>query len=315
MKMNSINISGKISSQLQQKLSLAPGQVIKAQVISAEGSQVMLQLGSSLLKAQTKVPLNPGDRLKLQVASAHNNFVELKIMNDNAGVKQEDTVFLRLGLKPQEELQTILQQLVKFNLPVSQAALMGIYSLIKEYNLTEDLSQLMVWLKSVGVKVDSEKDIQTLMVLRKFFKGELSGDEEVYFLNFLNESENNILGGYNIFGWPVSGNHVYLLTQGSKHEQLQAESCKLFLQVNSRSFEELWFKIGLVNNTLNVGIVCNCDEYKTILDREVNWLSQALQTAGYNLTDIPVDVSKGKTTVFDLIPDPGQEFPGINLEV
>jgi hypothetical protein len=313
--MNGINVSAKVSSQLQQKMPLAPGQVIKAQVIKTEGRQIILQVGSNLLKAETKTPLNAGDRLKLQVQAAQNDLIELKILNENNGVKQENIVFLRLGLEPQEELQTILQQLVKFNMPVSQPALVEIYNLVKKYKLTEDLSQLIIWLKSVGIKVDSQKDIQTLKSLQKFIKGEIPSDQEAHFLNFLNGTENNSFGGYNIFGWPVAGHHVYLLTQEFKRKQLQADNCKLFLRVNSQSFEDIWFKMEFINNTLDAVIICNCEKYKKILDREVNLLSEAFQNAGYQINNIPVEVCKSKITIFDLIPDTGQDFASINLEV
>jgi hypothetical protein len=126
MNTNGINISTKISSQLQQKLLLMPGHVIKAQVAKVEGRQIMLQVGSKLFKAEAKIPLNIGDRLKLQVQTAQNNLIELKIMNENYEVKQKDTIFLRLGLKPQEEIEAIFKQLAKFNMPVSEPVIMEI---------------------------------------------------------------------------------------------------------------------------------------------------------------------------------------------
>ena len=126
MKINNINITSKISNQLQQKLSLKPGQIIKAQVIKSAGNQVLLQLGNNLLKAQTKVLLNPGDRLTLQVESAQSNSIELKIVNDAARPKPEDAVLLKLGIRPQEEMNAILRQLVNFNLPNNLGGHLGI---------------------------------------------------------------------------------------------------------------------------------------------------------------------------------------------
>ena len=315
MKMNSIDITSKISNQLQQRLSLRPGQIIKAQVIKSEGNQVLLQLGSNLLKAQTKIPLKMGDRLQLQVESAQHNSIELKIVNDAARLKPEDAALLKLGLKSQEEINIIFRQMVKFNLPISQAAIMELYSLIKGKKINEDMSQLLIWLKSVGVKVESEKDFQALEALKKFFKGELLGDEETRFYSFLNESENNIYGGYNIFSWPVAGHHIFLLTRGSNRERVQPESCKLFLQLNSRSFEELWFKIELANNSLKAGIICNSNKYQTILAGEVARLCQALQAAGYKIDDIDVEVSATKLTILDFIPEEPSRIFNINCQV
>lgn len=315
MKMNSINITSKISNQLQQKLSLTPGKIIKAQVIKFEGNQVLLQLGNSLLKAQTKVQLNQGDRLKLQVEAAHQNSIELKIVNDAARQKPEDAALLKLGIRPQEEMSNILRQLVKFNLPISQATILELFSLIKGFKLTEDLTQLTVWLKTIGVKVESEQDFQALEGLKKFFKGEIADDKESRFLSFLNKSENNIYGGYNIFGWPLAEHHIFLLTQGSKRERLQPESCKLLLQLNSRNFEELWFKIELSKQELKAGLICNSDKYQSILATEVGGLCQALMAAGYKIDDIAVEVSDTKLTILDFINQQPSRLCDINYRV
>jgi hypothetical protein len=80
-------------------------------------------------------------------------------------------------------------------------------------------------------------------------------------------------------------------------------------------FEDIWFKMEFINNTLDAVIICNCEKYKKILDREVNLLSEAFQNAGYQINNIPVEVCKSKITIFDLIPDTGQDFASINLEV
>jgi len=315
MKMNSINITSKISHQLQQKLSLKPGQIIKVQVVKSEGNQVLLQLGSNLLKAQTIVPLNTGDRLQLQVESAQNNSIELKIVSEANRLKPEEAALMKLGVKPQEELYTVFRQLVKFNLPVSQAAIMEIYSLVTGKKITEDLTQLVVWLKTVGVKVDSEKDLQALQALHKFFQGEIPDDEENRFFTFLNNNQNNIYGGYNIFGWPVAGQHIFLLTPGSKRDRLQPENCKLLIQVNSHSFEELWCKIELAKNNMTAGITCNSDKYRTILTREVDGLCQGLQAVGYHIDNIDVEVSHDKLTILDFIPQQPPRFFDINYQV
>ncbi len=315
MKTNGINISAKINNQLQQKLALAPGKIVKAQVISAEGSQVKLQLGKNLLKANTKVPLKQGDQLKLQVKFAHNNLIELKILNDDTDMKPVDSALLRMGIKPEAELKEILQQLVKFNLPLNQADIMEIANSLKEFKLSSEMIQLMVWLKSIGVKADSPLDVQALKALRKILKGECSENEEAQILNFLNESESQVLGGVNIFGWPLDRHRVYLITRGSKSEGVRPESCKLILQVKSRSFDELWFKMELINKTLNVGIVCHNDQYKTIIEREAGLLRDQLEKAGYALNPVQVEVNMSKKTILDFISDSDPEIANINLEI
>ncbi|MEA4924170.1 MAG: hypothetical protein VB084_02560 [Syntrophomonadaceae bacterium] len=315
MKTNSINITSKISPALQQKLSLKPGQIVKAQVVKFEGKQVLLQLGSNILKAQAKVPLKTGDRLQLQVETVRDQAIELKIIKDSVRLKPEDTALTKLGLKPQDELYPVLRQLVKFNLPVSQAAVLELYHLMREYQANEELVRLAAWLKTIGVKAESANDFQALQELQKFLKHELPADQDKRFFNFLNDKESIIYGGYNIFGWPVAGQHIFLLTPGSKRERLQPENCRLLLQLNSRSFEELWVKIEMNRNTMKAGIICSQNKYKTILSGEVKALGEALRYAGYNIDAVEVEVNPGKLTIVDFIPQQTPNLFEVNYQI
>jgi len=315
MKTNIINMSGKESSQLLQKLSLTPGQIVRTQVIKIiAGSQVLLQFGSNILAAKTKVPLKTGERLRLVVESAHDGFIELKIVNDDDELNSNSMTSLKLGSKPQDKIEEVVRQLLKFSMPVNQETLMELKSLIKRYQLSDDMMQLIVWLKSVGVKVDSEKDVKALEDLQKFFKGELSSNEEKPFFEFLNQIENNILGGFNIFGWSLGRHYIYLLTLGSKSDGMLNDACKVVIKINSQSLGELWFKIELVSKKLNADIICSNDQYKMVLEKEVNLLCKALQTAGYQIKDIPIEVSNVKT-ILDLITNSNQKISNINLKI
>jgi Flagellar hook-length control protein FliK. len=315
MKANSINITSQISPALQQKLSLKPGQIVRAQVVKSEGKQVLLQLGKNILKAQAKVPLKAGDRLELQVESAREQEIELKIIKDAVQLKPEDTALIKLGFKPQEEMYTVLRQLVKFNLPVTQASILELYNLISQYQSTESMIQAAAWLKTIGIKVESEKDFIALETLHRFFKRELPADKEERLFSFLNEKENTVFGGYNIFSWPVAGQHVFLLTPESKRERLQPESCRVLLQLNSRSLEDIWVKLELDRKVLKAGIICSHRKYRTILSRETRGLKEALQAAGYTIEAIDVEVNPDKLTILDLIPQQPRQLYEVNYQI
>jgi len=314
MKTNIINISPKESSQLLHKLSLKPGQIVRTQVIRIDGSQILLQFGSNILAAKTKVPLKTGERLRLVVESAHDGFIELKIVNDNDELNSNSMTSLKLGTTSQDKLEEVVRQLLKFSMPVNQETLMEINSLMKRHDLSDDMMQLIVWLKSIGVKVDSEKDVKVLEDLLMFFKGELSSNEETPFFEFLNQTENNILGAFNILGWPIGRHYIYLLTLGSKSDGTLKDGCKVVIKINSQSLGELWFKIELISKKLNADIICSNDQYKVILAKEVNLLCKALQTAGYQIKDIPIEVGNVKT-VLDLIANSNPKIPHINIEI
>lgn len=314
MKMNRINPASPKRIQSPPQLSLPAGKVIKAQVIKLDGKQVFLQWGSSLLKAQTKVPLRRGDQLRLLVESNNMGLIKLKILNEGEKLPSGTPVLQRLGISAQKNLEKIVRQLLKFNMPVNPDTIKEINRLINRYKLNDDMSELIVWLESVGIKVDSEKDIQALGILRRFFRSELSGEAEARSFKFINETEKMNLDGYNIWGWPIGENHIYLLTPETKGEAVKPETCIIFLRIESQALQELWFKIEVVSNHLNVEIICNSDKHKSILAQELPRLQEALKATGYQVKDFSVGVAEVHK-LFDLLPDYGQEIINVNLEV
>jgi len=313
MNVNSINSSSKISVQQQPKLSLSPGQVISAQVIKSEGGQLLLQYGSYLFKAKTDLALKPGERLKLSVESTNDNSINLKIINETETKRPENTTLLTPSLKPDQNMEAVARQLMKFNLPVSLEVITELNRFIKKNKLPADIGQLVVWLKAVGIEVDSAQDLKALQVLQRFFQGELSGDQEPRYFDLLNETENQYAGGLNIYGWPLGQHHVYLIKEGSKSETLLPDSCNLAIKVDSAALQELWFVIELANNTMTASIFCTHEKYKNILDMEAVNLKAALEGAGYLVKDLTIKVDKSKTTIFDLLPE--QEISNVNLQV
>lgn len=288
MKTNRINISSRISNELNPKLSLTPGQVIKAQVINAKGNHILLQYGSYLFKAKTDLVLKPGIRLTLMVESAKDKLINLKIIDEKEMNRPGNTIILTPSQKSEQNVETIARQLIKFNLPVSLEVISELNSFLKQNQLSADIGQLLVWLKSAGIKVDSEQDIKALHALEKFFRGLLSIEQEPRFFELLNEAKNQYVGGLNIYGWPLGQHHIYLIKQGGKSEPLLPEICKLAIKVDSVALQELWFVIELANNTMTGNIFCTKEKFKNILEREVVNLKASLEGAGYLIKELTI---------------------------
>jgi len=315
MNLNRIPGSLNISTRQQSGLLLAPGQIINAQVIKAGGSHILLQYGSHLFKARTRLTLKPGLNLKLLVESNKDGLINLKIVdnNDRSGVRLDNAAPWLAGLQPDSNTETITRQLIKFNLPVTPEIITEINRFLRKNNLSADFAQLLIWLKSVGITVDTEQDIRSLQALQRFFQGLLAGDEENIFFNLLNRTENLNLGGLNIYGWPLGRHHVYLLKPGAKSEPVRPDNCQLVIRVDSAALQELWFVVALFENAMTVNIFCTEELFKNILETEADQLRETLQDAGYSVGDLNVKVHKSWATIFDLLPEP--EISNVNLQV
>jgi hypothetical protein len=311
MNINRVNISA--AAQLP-KLSLHPGQVINTQVIKTEGSQILLQYGGYLFKAQTGLVLQPGDKLQLLVESIEQNIINLKIIGGEE-LKQPGNfaAIFTTGQKIDKDFEAMARQLTKFNLPVSLELLNELNKIVKKNKLPMEISQLLAWLKSAGYEVSSQQDIKALQSLHKFFKGESIDKQESKYFDFLNAAENQAAGGVNIYGWPIGNHQVYFIKEGPKNEALPAEHCRLVLKVDSLALKELWFLIEVFNQNMTASIYCSEEKFKTILEQELTNLTSALQENGYQISDIKIQVKPGKTTIFDFIPE--KEISNFNIEI
>lgn len=302
----------------QTNLALSVGQAISAQIVKAEGSQILLQYGAYLFKAKTDLPLKSGEQLKLTVQSIDNNIVNLKIVSEKANQPSSAiTALLAPGQSSDPNLEKIARQLTKFNLPVSLSLLSDINKLIKKHQLPADISQLLVWLRAVGIEVDSEPDLKALQLLHKFFLGELNSEGEnardARCFTLLNETENQFAGGLNIFGWPLSNHHIYLLQEGAKNQAAPPEQCRLALKVDSAAFQQLWFFLDFTHAPTTVTVYCQDEKSKNILQKEIISFKAALEEAGYRIAEVTVKVDAYKSTIFDFLPE--KEISNININI
>lgn len=310
----SIHISAKNLLQLQQQFSLKPGQIIQGKVLDIQGNNLLLACSSTMIKARTEVRLRQGEKVRLMVASVTPNLIKLKLVPEGEPIKPGTVMLLKLGIEPQENLEEITQELLRYKLPVTSEGVMKIDGFLSRYNLERDLLPLLIWLKSVGINVSTKEDVAALRKLQSFFQGELSAKEEARFFQFLNQTENIMQGGYNISGWPLDKHHLYLITSTPRGEKLLPGNCTLILKVVSQSLDDLWFKIDYRQQRLQMSVVCSQEDYKSILEKEIYFLQDNLKHAGYQVGEMVVEVRKANT-VFDFLPEPILDIKHINYIV
>ncbi len=309
-----VSISSKDVLQIHRDLNLKQGQIVRGTVLEVKGNVINLKIGTATVKAETRVSLKSNIDLNFLVESTKNGVIKLKIIPDGQNIKSETIILSKLGINPNNNLENILSQLVKFKLPFSQQLLGEFNNFINNNKLPIESASLLVWLKSLGIKVENLKDIEELKNFMKFFKGSSSSEDELKFFNFLNKTKNTVLGGYNVFGWPLGDNQLYLLTTGSKKDEILSSNCILALKIFSDHLGELWFKINYSEKSLNVNIYCNNDDSKKVLQEEVNILQYALNKSGYYISEIEIEV-RDINNVFDFIPADAGSIAGINYKV
>lgn len=301
-------------NKLSQQIALKEGQVVKAEVVSLKGEQVKLKIGNTIIDAKTTVDLKTGANLNLLVESMKNNIIKLKIMPQGESVRLESILLSRMGMNPNSKMESMVHELLKFKMPLNPEVLKELASFTRLHNLPKETIPLLMWLKSSGINVQSKEDVELLLNLHRFFTGEDSKENENKFFNFLNKTESIVLGGHNIYGWPLGENRLYLLTNNSKNEKQEAGNCTLVVKTVSQHFDDLWFKINLKNTSLEITLHCDSDEKKKILEEEIVFLEKNLSQAGYNINAIRVE-TESINSIFDVITNDKKEILGVNYKV
>jgi hypothetical protein len=313
--LGSIRFSGRQMAELQKSLVLRPGQVLKGQVVDIKGSQVVLQLGSHLITAESQVRLKQKERLILLVKEVEPGFIKLKILPDSQGTRPETFLLRRLGWSSGEKnLELLVGEMLRNNIPVSQESVTNLYKMVKKLKLTPELVRVAIWLYSMGISINSEQDKQAALKFLDFLNGKYQDKDEAGFFAFLNKTQAVFPGGYNICGWGLGPHHLYIVTTCAKKQKPAVHDCTLVIKIVSQRAGELWFSIKCHFNRLNMTITCSADIYKTIIEQEVPTLEKELTRAGYIINKIPVVTGQAKN-ILDFIPDPPGVMSGINLTI
>lgn len=264
--------------------SLRAGQEFKGQVISSTASSLVINTKFGLIKVPNNLNITQGQQLNLVVVN-NNGELGLKLINKEN--KDGSTTNV-----------------------ISKETFLG--NILQENTKPLKLIQLGAWLKTLNIEGDAE----SLIKLYNFFKGKLDKKEEALFFQFLNSRETQILGNYNIYGWPIlEDGHVYLLTQNKKHTKISPEQCILVVKLTSKIAGDLWFKITYKDLFLKVEISC-ADEYCLgIVNGELETLELALLGSGYQNLKVTAKVEI-MDSILDFIPGPSTEdINYINLQI
>jgi len=251
------------------------GQEFKGQVLSATEGSLVINTKYGLIRVPNNLNIGQGQHLNLVVV---NNNGELGLSLNNKENKDGSNATV-----------------------ISKETFLG--NIIQEDTKPLKLIQLATWLRTLNI----EGDVESLLRLYNFFKGQLDKKEEVLFFQFLNSRETQILGNYNIYGWPILGDgRIYLLTQNKKHTKISPDQCILVVKLTSKIAGDLWFKITFKNLFLKIEISCTDEHSQAIINSEIETLELVLLSAGYQDLKITTKVEV-IDNVLDFIPGPDPE--------
>ncbi|MEW6622013.1 MAG: flagellar hook-length control protein FliK [Bacillota bacterium] len=298
-------------------LTFKEGQVVKAEVVKTKGSEILLKTAGTLIKAEAQAYVPEGRELNLLVELIKPGLIRLKILDNNKQIiKAEESLLAALGLKPSDELQEIVKEMVRFKLALNRENVLALQNLLRQVDFNDaapkgNLTELAAWLKSINL----EGDGKSLLKLHSLLTGKLDELEEAMLFKFINKTECGILGGYNVFGWPFGQGHLYLLTQLPKGETVSLGQSILVLRLTSQFMGELWFRIQHDNVGLQLMVICPNEAVQETIQCEGEELLKALEKSGYSNVKLNVKI-QDNLSILSFIPGPlPEDINYVNLIV
>ncbi|QHE52175.1 hypothetical protein [Pontibacillus sp. HMF3514] len=127
--------------------SLKPGQMVTGKVLKLfPGQKALIQIGNRQMSAQLKAALNLHAKYMFQVESSE-DLVHLKVLGDSPagqGDKSVSSLLSQLGMAYQKDRASLVQQLIKQNIPFSQNDLKQAFQLLEKYSASPETKNVLL---------------------------------------------------------------------------------------------------------------------------------------------------------------------------
>ncbi|KGX83691.1 Vir family protein [Pontibacillus marinus] len=135
------------STQSTKQASLKPGQMVTGKVLKLfPGQKALIQIGTKQMSAQLQAALNLHGQYMFQVESAE-DLVHLKVLGDSPagqGDRSVSSLLSQLGMTYQKDRASLVQQLIKQNIPFSQSDLKQAFPLLEKYNASPETKNVLL---------------------------------------------------------------------------------------------------------------------------------------------------------------------------
>jgi len=135
------------STQSTKHASLKPGQMVTGKVLKLfPGHKALIQIGNRQMSAQLKAALNLHAQYMFQVESAE-DLVHLKVLGDSPagqGDRSVSSLLSQWGMAYQKDRASLVQQLIKQNIPFSQNDLKQMFPLLEKYSASPETKNVLL---------------------------------------------------------------------------------------------------------------------------------------------------------------------------
>ncbi|WP_027356176.1 flagellar hook-length control protein FliK [Desulfofundulus thermocisternus] len=300
--------------ELQTATSLQPGQVVRVEVLGVENGLATVRIGGQTFTATGEIP-SPPATFRALVREVTVNTVHLQYLN---GIPEGDaltTMAGALGMATEPETIKLLQEMVRWQLPLDRSLVEMLLSAARELPPRERAAFLAarVWLETLDLRADPVRVREALAYLLGKDEATPRGQE------VLNQAvplspDQEVISFFTFRGQELYG-ELYLVDERHGRKGEQDFPLALVVRVETPALGATWVYLARSGKELVARVTVAEEKFILPLARAAGELKDRLAALGYTLADIQVTARKISCICELLRPREPQPYRPVNTLV
>lgn len=277
--------------ELQTATSLQPGQVVRVEVLGVENGLATVRIGGQTFTATGEIP-SPPATFRALVREVTVNTVHLQYLN---GIPEGDaltTMAGALGLATEPETTKLLQEMIRWQLPLDRSLVETLLSAARELPPRERAAfrAARVWLETLDLRADPVRVREALAYLLGKEEATPRGQEVLNQAVPLSPDQEMV----SFFTFRGKGLHgeLYLVDDRAGKKGEQDFPLALVVRVETPVLGETWVYLTRGRAGLTARVAVAKENFVPLFKKAAGELRDRLAALGYAIDDIQVTARK-----------------------
>jgi hypothetical protein len=280
---------------------LAPGQVVRLQLVEPGINGGIVSLGGRLYRAAGVLPARPGERfwaLVDQVRADQITVRHVQPVQAGRGEAAAGDLARVLGLPTGGDTEQVIRELLRWKLPVDRESVLRILAAGRELSLAgyAGFWSALVWLQTLAVGPRAETGALAKILAYLFGAREAEPEGQELLNQARSRPGQEAVQSLALNGGERFQGQLYIITAGSGEDEPEA-GVKLVLHCRSRAFGEFWVCLELGENGLRGQLITPEESQAAFFRRAVALLEASLADLGYQVQPFTVETRRVNSVV------------------
>lgn len=305
---------------------LRPGQLVLVEVVERLAHGGIVNLGGQLFPARGRLPAEGGTRFWCMVEGAAPEVINLRRLEPAVPGLQTTplrNILVALGLPPEEELEKVVQEFMRWRLPLDRNEILETAVAVRRFPVPERRAflQVHVWLRTLNLPEAAARAVETYLLGRVAVEEDEGSEGTLadraaqgqFQLNRAQPSPPGIvIDAFALIARQAAGDIYIVRREGAAGEHDGV--VQFVIHLVTASFGSIWVVLKLQGAELGVQIFCD-PERADAIRQAVPALREQLAAGGYRVRACEV-TARSVTSVVELLGEvPPAEYVGLDITV